>query len=144
MMRHWHSWCSAGVFLAAMLVVSIGQSDDKEKSGGKPAAKVSKESAAKSADKGTAGAKEGKRRLPRYYGRLGLSEAQREKIYDVQSKYESDIDKVEKQLADLKSRQEADCRKVLNADQKKQLADAVEAAKAKNKLAKSDGEEMEE
>lgn len=127
-----------------MLIVSTGQSDEKEKAGGKPAAKASKEAAAKSADKGAATAKDGKRRLPRYYGRLGLSEAQREKIYGVQSQYESDIDKLEKQLADLKSRQEADCRKVLNADQKKQLAEAVEAAKAKNKLAKSDGEEMEE
>ncbi len=120
------------MFVAAAIVGSNGRSDDKDKNSDQPAAKATKEATAKTPAKGTTkGVKEAKRRLPRYYGKLGLSDSQREKIYGIQDKYETDIDKLEKQLSDLKTKQDADCRKVLNADQKKQLTEIVDTAKAK-------------
>lgn len=84
-----------------------------------------------------------RRRLPRYYGKLGLSEAQREKIYGVQDKHAVEIEKLEKQLADLKEKQEAECRKVLTAEQKKQLSESLEAAKSRSKGKDDGGDEME-
>lgn len=141
-MKHWELWGGMAVFVAVALVGPVGLGDDKDKGADKPAAKAAKETSAKPPPppKSTKTAKEAKRRLPRHYGKLGLSDAQREKIYGVQEKYQTDIDKLEKQLADVKARQDADCRKVLTADQKKQLTETIEAAKAKG--AKED--EMEE
>jgi len=135
------------VVVALSLVGGLTSAQEKGASGKpaeKPAEKLSaeklskesppKESAAKSASS--------RRRLPRYYGKLGLSEAQREKIYGVQEKHAAEIEKLEKQLADLKEKQEADCRKVLTADQKKQLTETVDSAKTRSK-AKDESDEME-
>lgn len=138
-MRRWQSWLGVVVFLTGVLVVSVGQSQDKGNDAPKTPARATKEPAEKSKSK--VATKETKHRLPRYYAKLGLTDAQREKIYGAQDKYAAEIDKLEKQLADAKSKQEADCRKILNADQKKQLAEAVEAAKSK--AAKSDTDEEE-
>lgn len=109
------------------------------KAADKPAEKLSKESPTK--DSGGKAASS-RRRLPRYYGKLGLSEAQREKIYGVQEKHAADIEKLEKQLADLKEKQEAECRKVLTTDQKKQLTETLDAARTRSK-GKDESDEME-
>src|SRR5262249_277890 len=122
-MKRWQKVCGVMVFFAAAVAGSAGLSDDKEKSAEKPATKAVKET-----PKPT-GAKAAKPRLPRYYGKLSLNDSQREKIYGIQSKYDADIDKIEKQLAELKSRQEAECRKILNADQKKLLTELVDAGR---------------
>lgn len=124
-MKRWQTLCAVAVFLAAAIAGSVGRSDDKEKPAEKPAAKSAKEAPR------SKGARESKPRLPRYYGKLNLSDSQREKIYGIQSKFETDIEKIEKQLAEMKNRQETECRKVLDADQKKQLADLVDAGKSK-------------
>jgi hypothetical protein len=141
-MRHRQLWRGGMVFVALALAVSIANSEEKgtAKDAEKPSAKATKESTGKSRTK--TASKEGRKRLPRYYGKLGLSEGQREKIYGIQAKHESEIDKLAKQLADAKAKQEGECRKVLNADQKKQLSEAIEAGKSK--AAKADAEEMEE
>jgi hypothetical protein len=140
----WHRqlWRGGIAFVALALAVSIANSEEKErgKNSEKPPAKAAKESSGKVRAK--AASKEGRRRLPRYYGKLGLTEGQKDKIYGIQAKHESEIDKLEKQLADAKAKQESDCRKILNADQKKQLAEAVEAGKSR--AAKSNAEEMDE
>jgi hypothetical protein len=142
-MRHRQLWRGGMVCVALALAVSIANSEDKKGTGKdaeKPSAKAAKESTGKSRTK--TASKEGRKRLPRYYGKLGLSDGQREKIYSIQAKHESEIDKLEKQLADAKAKQDSECRKVLNADQKKQLSEAVKAGKAK--AAKADADEMEE
>jgi hypothetical protein len=124
---------------------------------GQPAFSQEKGNPEKAADKGAAkSAKEpteskpapaklskgSKRRLPRYYGKLGLSEAQREKIYGVQEKHSAEIEKLEKQLSDLREKQESECRKVLTPDQKKQLTEAVETGKSRSKPKDDDDDEM--
>ena len=67
--------------------------------------------------------KDGKARgsLPPNFGKLGLSEEQKQKIYTIQSDYKAKIDVLEKQLKDLKKKELDDMNKVLTADQRTQL-----------------------
>src|SRR5262249_51144749 len=54
---------------------------------------------------------------------LGLTDAQRESIYQIQAKHQAHIDDLEKQLDELRAQSLKDCEAVLTADQKKILAD---------------------
>jgi hypothetical protein len=63
------------------------------------------------------------RRLPNLFGQLGLTEAQRTAIYEVQARHIPKIEALEKQLEDERSQLLADCEKVLTPPQK-QLLDA--------------------
>ena len=67
-------------------------------------------------------------RLPNNFAKVGLSEEQRTRIYMIQAKYDSDIEKLEKQLAELKAKEKLDVHSVLNEEQKKKLAE-LEAAR---------------
>lgn len=68
-------------------------------------------------------------RLPAQYGKLGLSDEQRHKIYDVQAIYRKQIDELEKQIDGLKAKQKTEIEAVLTADQKKKLDDLLAAAR---------------
>ncbi len=74
------------------------------------------------------------RRVPRYFGDLGLSEQQRESIYRVQAKHQPKIDDLEKQLENARALLIKDCEKVLTPAQKTALErrrrDAAEKRKA--------------
>lgn len=100
----------------------IGLAQDGTKPAGAKPAK-----AEKPADPKEAGAKKG--RLPANYGKLGLTEAQKTKIYGIQSMYDEQLDSLEKQLAALKSKRDGEVEAVLTADQQKILANLVAAAK---------------
>ena len=52
-------------------------------------------------------------RVPRYFGDLGLSDAQRESIYKVQARHQPKIDDLEKQLEEARAALMKDCEKVL-------------------------------
>lgn len=71
-------------------------------------------------------------RLPANYAKIGLSEDQKKKIYDLQSKYEGQIDVLEKQIVDLKAKQASEVEAVLTDVQKKSLQDANEESKRKS------------
>src|SRR5579871_2562214 len=58
-----------------------------------------------------------KGRLPHNYGKLDLSEEQREKIYGIQAQHQEAIEKLEKQLESLKDKQAAEVYAVLTAPQ---------------------------
>lgn len=81
-----------------------------------------------------------KARLPRNYSKLGLSDKQKKKIYQVQAKYEVQIEKLSQQIAALKAKEKAEVEGVLTAAQKSRLrelmggAGAKEAADADEKL----------
>lgn len=77
-------------------------------------------------------------RLPPYYGQIGLSTEQREKIYGVQSTYASQIEALQKQIASLEEKRDGEINAVLTADQKKQLDSLRAAAKEKTSRRKSD------
>ncbi len=75
------------------------------------------------------------RRVPVYFGQLGLSAEQREEIYTIQGKHMPKIDSLEKQIEDLRAQMLQECEGVLTAPQKQVLdqrrSGAAPAAKSK-------------
>jgi hypothetical protein len=61
------------------------------------------------------------RRVPDYFGQLGLSDDQKESIYQIRAKHQPRIDELEKQLDDLRAQMIRDCESVLTETQKKML-----------------------
>lgn len=76
------------------------------------------------------------RRLPSYYGQVGLSDAQREAIYRLQEAYAEQLDVLEKQLETLKGRRDQEIENVLSPAQKQRLRQLLEAA-ARRRAARS-------
>ena len=80
-------------------------------------------------------------RLPSNYGKLGLTDAQKDKVYAVQEKYDSQLDALEEQIKSLKAKRSSETEAVLSPEQKKILKDLTDEAKekdAKPKTKKSD------
>jgi Spy/CpxP family protein refolding chaperone len=63
------------------------------------------------------------RRVPPYFAQLGLTEKQRESIYEIRAKHQQKIDALEKQLEDLREQVLKECEGVLTDAQKKLLED---------------------
>ena len=64
-----------------------------------------------------------KGQLPPRWKQLGLTEDQTQKVYKVQARYNEQIDKMEDQIRELKSKRDRERYEVLTADQKKRLED---------------------
>lgn len=97
----------------------IGFAQDTAKpTAGKPAAKEEAKADSKDSKKG---------RLPPQYGKLGLTDAQKAKIYSVQGKYEDQLDALEKQINDLKAKRDNEVESALTDDQRKILKALVES-----------------
>jgi hypothetical protein len=81
---------------------------------------------------------ENKGRLPNNYGKIGLSDLQKQKIYKIQAEYNPQIEKLEKELQNLKDKQDKDIAGVLSAAQAKLLheLELPEPAKSKTEKAK--------
>jgi hypothetical protein len=69
-------------------------------------------------------------RLPAYYGQV-VTPQQREKIYTIQQSYAERIEALQAQLKELQSKQDAEVKAVLTADQLKKVEELTAAAKAK-------------
>ncbi len=71
------------------------------------------------------------RRVPNYFGQLGLSDAQKDSIYKIQAKHQPQIEALEKQLEDLRVQMLKECESVLTDAQRAMLnerrASAVES-----------------
>jgi Spy/CpxP family protein refolding chaperone len=63
--------------------------------------------------------------LPQNWGKLGLTDDQKQQIYKVQTKYNSEIDKLEAQIKDLKGQRDKEMRAVLTPEQKKRLEEIL-------------------
>lgn len=63
--------------------------------------------------------------LPQNWGKLGLTENQKQDIYKIQGKYNADIEKLEAQIRDLKSARDKEMKAVLTPEQKKRLEDIL-------------------
>lgn len=85
-------------------------------------------------------AKKSKGRVPPHYGKLNLTKEQKDKIYQIQGNYKSQIDSLKKQLAELNSKRKAECKTVLTPEQKSKLekfqSEAASKRAARNKTAK--------
>ena len=79
-------------------------------------------------------------RLPANYAKIGISEEQRKKIYEIQNKYDDQVDALQKQIAELKAKETAEVTAVLTPDQKKALESANEETKKKAAEKKKAGE----
>lgn len=72
-----------------------------------------------------------KGQLPQGWGKIGLTDDQKQKVYKVQAKYNEQIDKLEAQIKELKEKRDQERYEVLTAEQKKRLKDASEPKGAK-------------
>ena len=110
--------------LVALGIVSVSTRPSLVAQESGKAAKTEKgEGAKKSAKSGD--------RLPANYGKIGISEEQRKKIYDIQNKYDDQIAALQKQLADLRAKETAEVEAVLTPEQKKALQTANDESKKK-------------
>lgn len=98
---------SVGVVVLALALFVPGSAQDKkdDKKGEEPAKKY----------KGT---------LPSGYGKLKLSDQQKQTIYKLQAEYKEKLDALEKQKAKLLSDRKAAYEKVLSKEQLKQLRES--------------------
>jgi len=88
--------------------------------------------AAKPTTKGAAAEKKPVNRLPPNYGKLGLTDAQKDKVYAIQEKYDSQLDALEEQIKSLKAKRRAETEAALSVEQKKILKDLTDEAKEKD------------
>jgi hypothetical protein len=63
--------------------------------------------------------------LPQNWGKLGLSDEQKQKVYKVQNDYDLKIAALEKQLKDLKAQEKGEMEKVLTDAQKARLKEIL-------------------
>jgi Spy/CpxP family protein refolding chaperone len=63
--------------------------------------------------------------LPTNWGKLGLSDDQKQQIYKIQNKYDEEIDKLDAKIKELKAARTKDMKGVLTADQKKRLEEIL-------------------
>ena len=92
--------------------------------------------AAKSTTKGKAAEKKTTEkkttnRLPANYGKLGLTEAQKDKVYAINDKYASQLDALEEQLKALRAKRGTEVEAVLTVEQKKILKDLTDDSQGK-------------
>jgi len=77
------------------------------------------------------------RRVPPFFGQVGLTPEQRESIYKVRSKHQQKIDELKKQMAQAQAEMITECEAILNDTQKKLLVARRDASAAKSKQAKA-------
>ena len=106
-------------------IASIHSQDDE--------AKGAKRKSKKAAAGDTKSDKKSANRLPVYFGKIGLTDEQREKIYAVQAKSSEQIDALKKQLQDLEQKRDDEIQAVLTAEQKTKLAELQSEAKQAKK-----------
>lgn len=83
-------------------------------------------------------------RLPANYAKIGISEEQRKKIYEIQGKYDDQIAALQKQLADLRAKEKAEVEAVLTPEQKKTLQSVSEESQKKAAEKKKAGDKEKE
>jgi hypothetical protein len=66
-----------------------------------------------------------KGKLPTHWGKIGLTDTQKQTIYQIQGKYGSEIDKLKAKIEELETTRDKEMKAVLSADQKKALEAAI-------------------
>jgi dsDNA-binding SOS-regulon protein len=72
-----------------------------------------------------AGAGKSKGMLPANWNKLGLTDDQKAKVYDIQAKYRGKIDDLKKQIADLQEKEQKEALGVLTDAQKTRLKEIL-------------------
>ena len=90
--------------------------------------------AQKKAEKSSSSSKKTfRRRVPNYYGQIGLAKKQRERIYAIQKGYFDEINALEEKIEALEQQRDTEFYGVLSDAQKKILGQLREAAEKKRK-----------
>lgn len=76
------------------------------------------------------------RRVPPFFGQVGITPDQREQIYTIRGEYDQKISELTRQLEELKSREMAECESVLTPAQQ-QLLTQLRAARSNRATAKT-------
>lgn len=63
--------------------------------------------------------------LPANYSKLGLTDVQKQQVYDVQAKYNTKIDEYDAKIRELKAARDKEVKAVLTPDQKKRLEEIL-------------------
>jgi hypothetical protein len=74
-----------------------------------------------------------KGKLPAYWGKIGLTDSQKQDVYKIQAKYGTEIDKSKAKILELETTRDKEMKAVLTDDQKKALEAAVLKEKDKEK-----------
>ena len=74
-----------------------------------------------------------KGQLPPNWKQLGLTDEQTQKVYRIQQKYNEDIDKLEVQIKEMKSKMQKERSEVLTAEQKKRLEEILKTKSGADK-----------
>lgn len=69
--------------------------------------------------------------LPAYYGKIGLADDQKAAIYKIQAKYRDEIKKLEDKIAETRADERREMDKVLTAEQRQKLIEAITGEKGK-------------
>lgn len=112
-MRRMHRWVLGLALMGVVALLVVGTTPERNQ--------------AQEPVKGDQKALEAKLRgqLPPYWGKIGLSEEQKQKIYQIQSKYNSEIARLEAQVKELRSKRDQEMRAVLSEEQKKRLEELL-------------------
>ncbi len=73
------------------------------------------------------------RRVPPFYGQIGLTPDQREKIYGIRTEYQTQIVELQRQIDELKAKEAQDCEAVLTEAQRKLLHQRRAAGRSSGK-----------
>ena len=71
--------------------------------------------------------------LPPHFGKLGMSDAQKEKVYAIQDSYEDQIDKLRKQIEQIESKRDSEIATLLTPGQKLRLQELREKPRRRRK-----------
>ncbi len=73
------------------------------------------------------------RRVPPYYGQLGLTPEQKESVYKIRGKHQAKITALQKEITELRAAMLAECETVLTDSQKQQLQQRRQVAADRKK-----------
>ncbi|MCA9108511.1 MAG: hypothetical protein KDA52_01070 [Planctomycetaceae bacterium] len=66
--------------------------------------------------------------LPAHFGKLGMSDTQKEKVYSLQESYEEQLEKLRKQIEQIEQKRDAEIETLLTPGQKLRLQELREEA----------------
>ena len=72
-------------------------------------------------------------RLPRYFGKVGVTATQKQRIYSIQAMYRKRIEALNRQLEDLRSRERKEILEALTPEQKQRLSELMRMAELARK-----------
>ncbi|HEX4609495.1 MAG TPA: hypothetical protein VH092_14955, partial [Urbifossiella sp.] len=63
--------------------------------------------------------------LPPSWGKLGLTDVQKQDVYSIQNKYGTEIDKLDAKIKEMKAARDKEMKAVLTPEQKKRLEEIL-------------------